>query len=154
MTTQNSSSQVTKQQQTTNLGGTAVGTGIAADRDFARLVTKSLSDVTGYQFTKPDDLIEASSNTAGMLRFMGTLKTIAVKVSKLCNDLRLMSSGPRCGINEILLPAVQPHTSLIPGKTCAVARRGEGSRLLPSPLAYSTIWSKCSISTHDLVPDC
>lgn len=98
------------------MGGTAVGTGIAADRDFARLVTKALSDVTGYQFTKPDDLIEASSNTASMLRFMAALKGIAVKVSKICNDLRLMSSGPRCGLAEIGLPAVQPHTSLIPGK--------------------------------------
>jgi aspartate ammonia-lyase len=108
--------EVTTHQQTTNLGGTAIGTGVAADRDFARLVTTALSDVTGYQFTKPDDLIEASSNTAGMLRFMDTLKSIAVKASKVCWDMRFMSSGPRGGIFEISLPCVQPHTSLIPGK--------------------------------------
>eukprot|EP01062_Namystynia_karyoxenos_P040011 TRINITY_DN2916_c0_g1_i4.p1 TRINITY_DN2916_c0_g1~~TRINITY_DN2916_c0_g1_i4.p1 ORF type:complete len:1432 (+),score=549.37 TRINITY_DN2916_c0_g1_i4:118-4413(+) len=107
---------VTRDLQVSNLGGTAIGTGLCADRDFPRVAVKRLTEVTGIPFTLPKDLIKASSDTGGMLTFAATLKRIALKMSKICNDFRLLSSGPRCGISEIELPCVQPYTSLIPGK--------------------------------------
>lgn len=102
--------------QISNLGGTAIGTGLAADRDFPRVAVKRLTEVTGIPFHLPKDLIQASSDTSGMLTFSNVLKRIALKMSKLCNDFRLLSSGPRAGFGEIELPCVQPQTSLIPGK--------------------------------------
>eukprot|EP01065_Artemidia_motanka_P013809 TRINITY_DN17769_c0_g1_i1.p1 TRINITY_DN17769_c0_g1~~TRINITY_DN17769_c0_g1_i1.p1 ORF type:complete len:1450 (+),score=582.24 TRINITY_DN17769_c0_g1_i1:73-4422(+) len=107
---------VTKNLQISNLGGTAIGTGLCADRDFPRVAVKRLTEVTGIPFQLPKDLIQASSDTSGMLTFSNTLKRIALKMSKICNDFRLLSSGPKCGIGEIELPCVQPMTSLIPGK--------------------------------------
>jgi len=100
----------------TNLGGTAIGTGIAADPQFSSTVVKELRDITGMPMTLADDLIEASSSLGAMLFFSGILRRVAVKVSKICNDLRLLSSGPRCGLNEINLPAMAPGSSIMPGK--------------------------------------
>lgn len=102
--------------QITNLGGTAIGTGLCADRDFPRVAAKRLTEVTGIPFALPKDLIQASSDTGGMLTFSNVLKRIAIRMSKICNDFRLLSSGPRAGFGEIELPCVQPQTSLIPGK--------------------------------------
>merc|ERR1712151_1163773 len=100
----------------TNLGGTAIGTGIAADPHFSLVVVQELRNVTGLPMVMADDKIEASSSVAAMLYFSGMLRRIAVKSSKVCNDLRLMSSGPRCGLNEINLPAMAPGSSIMPGK--------------------------------------
>jgi len=102
--------------QISNLGGPAIVTEIAADRDFPRVAVKRLTEVTGIPFHLPKDLIQASSDTSGMLTFSNVLKRIALKMSKLCNDFRLLSSGPCTGFGEIELPCVQPQTSLIPGK--------------------------------------
>jgi len=99
-----------------NLGGTAIGTGIAADEKFSQVVVEELRHVTGLPMVIADDLIEASSNVGSMLYFSGILRRVAVKISKICNDLRLLSSGPRCGFGEIRLPAMAPGSSIMPGK--------------------------------------
>jgi len=100
----------------TNLGGTAIGTGIAADPHFSSTVVQELRAVTGYPMTLADDLIEASSSVGAMIFLSGMIRRIAVKVSKICNDLRLLASGPRCGLAEINLPAKAPGSSIMPGK--------------------------------------
>lgn len=100
----------------TNLGGTAIGTGIAADVNFSATVVKELSVITGFEFELAEDLIEASSSIGAMLLFSGIIRRLAVKVSKICNDLRLLASGPRCGLGEINLPAMAPGSSIMPGK--------------------------------------
>jgi aspartate ammonia-lyase len=100
----------------TNLGGTAIGTGIAAHPQFSETVVKELQVVTGLPMKLADCLIEASSSVSAMVFFSGILKRIAVKISKVCNDLRLLASGPRCGLAEINLPAMAPGSSIMPGK--------------------------------------
>merc|ERR1719497_88314 len=100
----------------TNLGGTAIGTGIAADADFSSTVVKELREVTGFPVTLADDLIEASSSVGAFLLLSGIMRNVAVKVSKICNDLRLLASGPRCGLMEINLPPMAPGSSIMPGK--------------------------------------
>ena len=102
---------------TCNLGGTAVGTGISAHKNFPRTVIRELQEVTGgLPCTLAPDLVEASSSVGSMLHFSGVLRRVAVKLSKICNDIRLLASGPRCGFNEISLPAVAPGSSIMPGK--------------------------------------
>ena len=99
-----------------NLGGTAIGTGINAHPDFSKVVVKHLSAITGDTFTSCPDLIAATPDCSGYVHVMGTLKRMAIKLSKTCNDLRLLGSGPRCGLNEINLPKMQPGSSIMPGK--------------------------------------
>merc|ERR1719310_2454459 len=100
----------------TNLGGTAIGTGIAADPKFSEAVVKELQGTTGLPMKLADCLIEASSSVGAMLFFSGILRRVAVRVSKVCNDLRLLASGPRCGLSEINLPPMAPGSSIMPGK--------------------------------------
>ncbi len=99
-----------------NLGGTAIGTGINADPRYPEMATAELSRITDLNLRLAENLVEATPDTGAFVMFSGTLKRIAVKLSKLCNDLRLLSSGPRCGFNEINLPAMQPGSSIMPGK--------------------------------------
>lgn len=99
-----------------NLGGTAIGTGINADPRYPELATAELRRITGIDLHLAENLVEATPDTGAFVTFSGVLKRIAVKLSKLCNDLRLLSSGPRCGFNEINLPAMQPGSSIMPGK--------------------------------------
>ncbi len=99
-----------------NLGGTAIGTGINADPHYPDLAVKELAAITGLELQLAPNLVEATPDTGAFVSFSGVLKRVAVKLSKLCNDLRLLSSGPRCGLNEINLPAVQPGSSIMPGK--------------------------------------
>src|SRR3990167_8279037 len=99
-----------------NLGGTAIGTGINADPQYQLLAVKRLAIISGQPLTPAADLIEATSDMGAFVLFSGMLKRTAVKLSKICNDLRLLSSGPRTGINEINLPARQPGSSIMPGK--------------------------------------
>jgi aspartate ammonia-lyase len=99
-----------------NLGATAIGTGINAHPDYAALVTKRLSEVSGVEFIVSPNLVEATQDAGSFVQLSGVLKRIAVKLSKICNDLRLLSSGPRAGIGEITLPAVQAGSSIMPGK--------------------------------------
>jgi aspartate ammonia-lyase len=99
-----------------NLGGTAIGTGINADPRYPQLAVALLADISGLDLMLAPNLVEATPDTGAFVMFSGVLKRVAVKLSKLCNDLRLLSSGPRCGLNEINLPAVQPGSSIMPGK--------------------------------------
>jgi aspartate ammonia-lyase len=99
-----------------NLGGTAIGTGINADPRYPKLVVKELRAISGLDLVLSPDLIEATQDTGSFVLLSGVLKRTAVKLSKICNDLRLLSSGPRAGLNEISLPAVQAGSSIMPGK--------------------------------------
>ena len=99
-----------------NLGGTAVGTGINAPQGYSTMAVDYLRGISGLDLIKAEDLIEASSDLGGFVTFSGILKRIAVKISKICNDLRLLSSGPRAGFGEIILPTVQAGSSIMPGK--------------------------------------
>jgi aspartate ammonia-lyase len=99
-----------------NMGATAIGTGITAGRGYTELVRKHLSAISGIDLVTSPDLIEATSDTGVFVQLSGVLKRCAVKLSKICNDLRLLSSGPRAGFGEINLPAMQPGSSIMPGK--------------------------------------
>jgi aspartate ammonia-lyase len=99
-----------------NLGATAIGTGINAHPDYARRVTTRLSEIANAPFVVSPNLVEATQDAGSFVQLSGVLKRIAVKLSKICNDLRLLSSGPRAGIGEISLPAVQAGSSIMPGK--------------------------------------
>jgi len=99
-----------------NMGATAIGTGITAPRGYTERVRAELSAVTGLVMITAPDLVEATSDTGAFVQVSGVLKRCAVKLSKVCNDLRLLSSGPRTGLGEIRLPAMQPGSSIMPGK--------------------------------------
>jgi fumarate hydratase class II len=98
------------------LGGTAVGTGINTPPGFSAAVIAELSEMTGLPFTEAEDHFEAQGNRDALVELSGQLRTIAVGLTKICNDLRWMSSGPRTGLAEINLPDLQPGSSIMPGK--------------------------------------
>ena len=99
-----------------NMGGTAIGTGLNAAPGFPKLCAQRLSEITGEKFFAAPDLIEATPDTGDYVSYSGALKRLAVKLSKICNDLRLLASGPRCGLHEINLPPKAPGSSIMPGK--------------------------------------
>lgn len=99
-----------------NLGATAIGTGLNAHPDYARLVAAKLRQLSGIAVVGAPNLVEATQDTGAYVQLSGVLKRIAVKVSKICNDLRLLSSGPRAGFGEINLPPMAPGSSIMPGK--------------------------------------
>lgn len=99
-----------------NMGATAIGTGINSPAGYAELVTRKLREVSGVPVEMADNMVEATSDTGAYVQLSGVLKRCATKISKMCNDLRLLSSGPRCGLNEINLPPRQPGSSIMPGK--------------------------------------
>ncbi len=99
-----------------NLGATAIGTSINAPEGYPELSVKYLQSVSGIPVTLSQNLIEATWDNGAYVQVSGVLKRVAVKLSKICNDLRLLSSGPRCGFNEINLPRMQPGSSIMPGK--------------------------------------
>jgi aspartate ammonia-lyase len=99
-----------------NMGGTAIGTGITAPRGYAEAVRAHLSRITGLALITAPDLVEATADTGAFVQLSGVLKRCAVKLSKICSDLRLLASGPHAGFNEIDLPAMQPGSSIMPGK--------------------------------------
>jgi len=99
-----------------NMGGTAIGTGLNAIPGFAELCTKKMSEFSGDTLIKASDLVEATPDTGAYVSYSAALKRLAVKLSKICNDLRLLASGPRCGLHEINLPPMAPGSSIMPGK--------------------------------------
>jgi aspartate ammonia-lyase len=99
-----------------NMGATAIGTRINAPAGYAEHVRKHLERLTGLALITAPDLIEATADTGSFVQLSGVLKRCSVKISKICNDLRLLSSGPRAGLGEINLPALQPGSSIMPGK--------------------------------------
>ena len=102
--------------ETLNLGATAIGTGINCHPDYKVVVEKRLKEITGVDFKPAEDLIAATQDTADFVFVSGALKTAAVRLNKIANDMRLMNSGPRCGLGEINLPKMQPGSSIMPGK--------------------------------------
>ncbi len=99
-----------------NMGATAIGTGINADAGYSERCVHHLREVTGLDIVLAKNLIEATQDTGAFVMYSSAVKRLAVKLSKISNDLRLLSSGPRAGLNEINLPAMQPGSSIMPGK--------------------------------------
>ena len=102
--------------QEINLGATAIGTGINAPKGYAKVVCQFLSEITEIPLVTATNLVEATQDAGAFVQLSGVLKRVAVKLSKICNDLRLLSSGPRGGFDEINLPPVQAGSSIMPGK--------------------------------------
>jgi aspartate ammonia-lyase len=100
----------------TNMGATAIGTGLNAPAGYAEKCTAHLARISGFPITLAPDLIEATQDTQAFVLYSSCMKSLAIKLSKVCNDLRLLSSGPRCGFGEINLPPKQPGSSIMPGK--------------------------------------
>ena len=99
-----------------NMGGTAIGTGLNAPEGYAKLCAEKMAALTGEAFVSSKNLIAATPNTGAYVSYSSALKRLAVELSKVCNDLRLLASGPRSGLHEINLPAMQPGSSIMPGK--------------------------------------
>lgn len=99
-----------------NMGATAIGTGLNAPKGYAEKCTQHLAKITGMNIRLASNLIEATQDTQAFVLYASVLKSVAIKLSKTCNDLRLLASGPRTGICEIHLPAMQPGSSIMPGK--------------------------------------
>ena len=99
-----------------NMGATAIGTGICAEPGYAERCTAAIREITGWDVKQAEDLVGATSDTVCMVGYSSAMKRIASKMNKICNDLRLLSSGPRTGLNEINLPPMQPGSSIMPGK--------------------------------------
>ncbi len=101
---------------TINMGATAIGTGITAEPGYAELCTAEIAKITGWDIKLSTDLVGATSDTSCLVGYASAMKRVAVKMNKICNDLRLLASGPRCGLGEINLPPMQPGSSIMPGK--------------------------------------
>jgi len=99
-----------------NMGGTAIGTGLNAPPGFGQKCARHLTEISGKTITLAEDLVEATQDTQPFVLYSGVLKSVAIKLSKICNDLRLLASGPRAGLHEITLPPMQPGSSIMPGK--------------------------------------
>lgn len=101
---------------TVNMGATAIGTGICSEPEYSGKCIAALREITGWDMKLADNLVAATSDTSCMVGYSQALRRIAVKMNKICNDLRLLASGPRCGLHEFDLPARQPGSSIMPGK--------------------------------------
>ena len=99
-----------------NMGGTAIGTRLNAPEGYAERCAKHLAEISGKPIHLAPDLIEATQDTQPFVLYSSVLKSLAIKLSKICNDLRLLGSGPRCGLHELNLPPMQPGSSIMPGK--------------------------------------
>lgn len=99
-----------------NMGATAIGTGLNSPPGYANCVTEKLAAISGFPLRRARNLVEATQNAGSFAQMSANMKRAAVQISKICNDLRWLSSGPRCGLNEINLPAMQPGSSIMPGK--------------------------------------
>lgn len=101
---------------TINMGATAIGTGICSQPGYAKKCTAAIAKITEWNIREANDLVAATSDTSCMVGYSSVLRRIATKMNKICNDLRLLGSGPKCGLHEIDLPARQPGSSIMPGK--------------------------------------
>ena len=101
---------------TINLGATAIGTTVTCHPDYPALASKYLAELTGFDFKNSEDLIAATSDCGSYVALSSAVKSLAVKLTKVCNDLRLLASGPRTGLSELILPQLQPGSSIMPGK--------------------------------------
>ena len=103
-----------------NMGATAIGTGICAEPGYAEKCIAALREITGWDIRLSSDLVGATSDTSCLVGYASAMKRVCVKMNKICNDLRLLASGPRCGLGEFNLPAMQPGSSIMPGKVTPV----------------------------------
>lgn len=101
---------------TVNMGATAIGTGICSEPEYSAYCIEALRELTSWDIRLSDDLVGATSDTSEMIGYSSAMRRLAVKVNKICNDIRLLSSGPRAGLGEISIPAMQPGSSIMPGK--------------------------------------
>ena len=101
---------------TVNMGATAIGTGICSTLEYRYACLKALREITGWEIVMGKDFVQETSDATSILTYSSALRNLCTTVCKICNDLRLMSSGPRCGLNEINLPKMQPGSSIMPGK--------------------------------------
>lgn len=99
-----------------NMGATAIGTGICAEPEYSGKCVEAMREITGLDFKLSGDLVGATSDTSCMVGYSSALRRVAVKINKICNDLRLLACGPRCGLSEFNLPPMQPGSSIMPGK--------------------------------------
>lgn len=123
-----------------NMGATAIGTGINSDPDYTPICTKYIQEITGLPFVAAGDMIEATNDTGAFIMYSSAIKRLAVKLSKICNDLRLLSSGPRTGFGEINLPPMQPGSTIMPGKVNPVIPE------VVSQVAYKVIGNDLTIT--------
>ncbi|MGZ8201767.1 MAG: lyase family protein, partial [Burkholderiales bacterium] len=123
-----------------NLGATAIGTGINAHPRYAELARRRLTEITGVDLIVASNLVEATQDAGSFVQLSGVMKRVAVKLSKTCNDLRLLSSGPRAGFNEINLPPVQAGSSIMPGKVNPVIPE------VVNQIAFETIGNDVTVS--------
>jgi len=123
-----------------NMGATAIGTGINSPPGYADLVTQKLTEVSGFMLRRARNLVEATQNAGSFVQMSASMKLAAVQISKICNDLRWLSSGPRCGLNEINLPPMQPGSSIMPGKVNPVIPE-LANQVCYQIIAYDTVVS-------------
>lgn len=123
-----------------NMGGTAIGTGINADPEYSAKVIHHLREITGLPIILAPNLVEATQDTGAFVMYSSALKRLGIKLSKICNDLRLLSSGPRAGLNEINLPKMQPGSSIMPGKVNPVIPE------VVNQIAYKVIGNDLTVS--------
>ncbi len=128
---------------TINMGATAIGTGICAEPGYAEKCIKAIAEITGWNVKLADDLVGVTSDTSCMVGYAAAMKRIALKMNKICNDLRLLASGPRCGLGEINLPARQPGSSIMPGKVNPVIPE------VMNQIAYKVIGNELCVSMSD-----
>jgi len=132
--------QALQEMYTVNIGGTAIGTSINTNKDYLSQITGVLSKITGHNLNQAQNLIDNTQNLDGFVYVSGALKTLAITLSKMCNDLRLMASGPKTGISEITLPAMQNGSSIMPGKVNPVIPE------VVSQVAFAVIGNDMTIS--------
>ncbi len=123
-----------------NMGATAIGTGINSDPDYTPVCTEYICKITGLPFVAAGDMVEATNDTGAFIMYSSALKRLAVKLSKISNDLRLMSSGPRTGFGEINLPPMQPGSTIMPGKVNPVIPE------VVSQVAYTVVGNDLTIT--------
>ena len=135
-----------------NLGGTAIGTGIAAPRQFIFQAVESLRDLSGIGFARAENLVDATQNADVFVEVSGILKAHAVSLLKICTDLRLLASGPEAGFGEIRLPARQAGSSIMPGKVNPVIPEAASQAAMLVLGHDATIAHACSAGTLELNP--
>jgi aspartate ammonia-lyase len=123
-----------------NMGGTAIGTGLNADKAYRESIIGHMRTVTGLEINAATNLVESTQDTGVFVMYSSAIKRLAIKLSKICNDLRLLSSGPRAGFNEINLPPMQPGSSIMPGKVNPVIPE------VVNQIAYQVIGSDLTIT--------
>jgi fumarate hydratase class II len=137
------------------IGGTAIGTGLNASPDFGRLVVQRINEMTGLEFRSSKNKFEALQNRDAAVEASGVLRSVAVSLMKIANDLRLLSSGPRTGFGEIELPAIQPGSSIMPGKVNPVVPESVNmvcAQVIGNDLAITIAGQSGTLEVNTMMP--